>query len=78
MGVGDQAVDHVLASGIETIELANEIAIPRSSGYRNVLERVAQELWERDDGEVDNPVHCGSRAPSADVLIRISRQCQQG
>src|SRR5947208_7249451 len=48
-GVGDEVVDRVLASGIETFALAKEIATVRSSRFRDVLDRAAYALWRYEE-----------------------------
>jgi hypothetical protein len=39
-----EAVGHVIASGVETAELAREIAVARSSRFRKVLDRAVKAL----------------------------------
>jgi hypothetical protein len=48
-GIGDEAVDCVIASGIETLALAKEIATARSSRFRDVLDRAAEVLWQYEE-----------------------------
>jgi hypothetical protein len=50
------AIDQVIASGIETVELAQEIATPRSKRYRKVLDRALDALraYEEQYDEDDN------------------------
>jgi hypothetical protein len=44
-----KATDQVIASGIETVERAQEIATARSQRFRNVLDRALEALREYDE-----------------------------
>jgi hypothetical protein len=50
------AIDQVIASGIETVELAQQIAIARSKRFRKVLDRAldAVRAYEEQYDEDDN------------------------
>jgi hypothetical protein len=50
------AIDHVIASGIENVELAQEMAIARSKRFRKVLDQAlfAVRAYEEQFDQVDN------------------------
>ena len=54
------AIDQVIANGIETVELAQEIAVTRSQRFRQVLDRALDALGEYEEQSAEDDIRVAS------------------